>query len=195
MGKIRKISLILVFIVVLIGKNQAFAESTKEGWKFIVEANDTYLATDTLENLTLAETCDEATLINGTIAPGVTGSFSITVETDDLGAAYDIIFDNFSSNFPKNLVFTVDDEIYDIHTGFHNQLNGEGTAKHTVNWYWDYDGEDEFNKEADTNITFDIRVKAEQVNERAISDTELETEKETETKSEIIRDVLPKTGF
>ena len=181
MRKIKKFILLLILMFVLIANNKVFAEENRDGWKFIVKANDSYSATDTLKNLRLAQTCDEETLMDGKIAPGTRGSFSIEIETDELGADYNIIFDNFSSSFPKNLIFTVDNEIYDIKSGFHNRLNGEGKAIHKVDWYWDFDGEDEFDSEVNTEITFDITVKAEQVNERAVP--------------EVAREVLPKTGF
>lgn len=181
MKKLRIIGFILLFILLAVSNFNVYASSKNDEWKFIVKANDTYSATDTLKNLRLAQTCDEKTLMDGKIAPGTRGSFSIEIETDELGADYNIIFDNFSSSFPKNLIFTVDNEIYDIKSGFHNRLNGEGKAIHKVDWYWDFDGEDEFDSKVNTEITFDITVKAEQVNERAVP--------------EVAREVLPKTGF
>lgn len=173
---IKKVSLIVFLILILVANNQVFAKSTNDEWKFIVEANDTYSATDTLKNLRLAQTCNADTLTDGKIAPGTSGNFTISIETDDLGAEYDIIFDNFSNSFPENLLFTVDGQPYDIQTGFHGKINNEGKAKHTVNWNWEYEAEDEYSSEYDEDITFDVTVKAESINER-------------------VRDVLPKTGF
>lgn len=176
MKKLRKILMLVITLIVLINQN-VFANTVTAEWKFKVSANDTYSASDTLENLKLAETCDEKTLTNGTIAPGTRGSFSIVVEADELGAEYDVIFDNFSSNFPENFVFTVDGQVYDINTGFHNKLNGTDSFTHTVNWIWEYEGNDEYVERDVSEISFRITVTASQVNERAV------------------RDVLPKTGF
>ena len=180
MKKLKRISILGIILLLLINQN-VFA-NISDGWNFIVKAKDSYLVTDTLDNIKLAETCDEQTLINGTIAPGTCGNFSIIIETDELGAEYNIIFDNFSADFPENLKFYVDSEEYDINTGFYNKLDYKGIATHTVNWIWEYEGDDEYVERESSEISFRISVKALQVNERIIAE-------------QIIRDVLPKTGF
>lgn len=38
-------------------------------WKFDITGTDTYSSSDTIKNITLAQTCDETTLIDKQIAP------------------------------------------------------------------------------------------------------------------------------
>lgn len=171
---IKKILVIFISVILLI-RNTGYANSLDE-WKFTVNASDSYLFSDTLSNIKLAQTCNEETLINGKIAPGTSGSFSITVNVEKLGAEYEIVFDNFSSNFPDNLIFIVDNEKFDLNKGFSNRIENSGRVTHTINWYWDYEGNDYYNTQDVSNITFDITIFASQL-------------------SKPIRTILPKTGF
>lgn len=93
-----------------------------------------------------------------------------------LGAEYQILFENFSSEFPKNMKFEVDGKAFDINTGFSNRIEEKGLYTHTINWYWDYDEKDEYIEKDISDITFDITISASQLREE-------------------IRTVLPKTGF
>lgn len=132
---------------------------------------------DDLKDLKLAEVCTPETLVNGKIAPGTSGSFTIKVSTKvaEVGANYEIVFDNFSNNFPTNLKFYVDGTEYDLSSGFigtinANDLNNQ-TKEHTVTWKWPYETEDiAVNDPIDTNnginnedVSFDITVTATQV--------------------------------
>lgn len=145
-------------------------------WNFTVSGKDSFDATDRIDNLKLAMVTDEKRLINGKIAPGTSGSFSITVDTNAsiLGAAYQIKFENFSDTFPKNLKFKVDNQDYNLETGFIGIVDAKANAEpvtHTVNWEWAYENEeDEETDYYDTvdgmeskDITFDIVIEASQL--------------------------------
>lgn len=143
-------------------------------WNFTVLGKDSFDATDRLENLKLAMVTDEKRLINGKIAPGTSGSFSITVDTNGslLGAAYQIKFENFSDTFPKNLKFKVDNQDYNLETGFIGIVDAKANAKpvtHTVDWDWAYEKDeqtdyyDTLDGKMSKDITFDIVVEASQL--------------------------------
>lgn len=67
MSKLRN-SIILFLILIFISGNIMTVQATEE-WKFFIEAKDSYNSTDTLKNITLAQTCDETTLIDNKVAP------------------------------------------------------------------------------------------------------------------------------
>ena len=146
-------------------------------WNFEVTGTDTFNARDTLAGLKLAQVCTPETLVNGKIAPGTSGSFTINVSTRgaEVGASYNIVFDNFSNNFPTNLKFYVDGTAYNLSTGFTGVINANDTNNqtktHTVTWEWPYEtGDVTQNDPIDTanginnkDVTFDITVTATQV--------------------------------
>ena len=145
-------------------------------WNFEVTGTDTFNARDNLKGLKLAQVCTPATLVNGKLAPGTSGSFTITVSTRgaEVGANYGIVFDNFSNNFPTNLKFYVDGTAYNLSSGFTGTINANDvnnqTKTHTVTWDWPYEtGDVTVNDPIDTNnginnkdISFDITVTATQ---------------------------------
>lgn len=167
--------IIVVVIMLICFGGQVFANENSE-WKFFVNGKDSFDNNDNIKSITLAQTCNPNTLVNKKIAPGTEGEFSIIVGVEKLGTEYEIRFENFSSEFPKNLKFEVDGSEYNLDTGFKNKIEDSGTVIHTVNWYWDYDEVDEYFENESTDINFDIVVEATQINEEK-------------------RTVLPKTGF
>lgn len=143
-------------------------------WKFDISGTDTYSQSDTIENITLAQTCDEKTLIDKQIAPGTSGSFDIIIDSTDaeVGIDYEVTFSNIPTNFPKNLKFFVDDKEYQLEEGFTGTIDANDTEKvlvKTVNWSWEYETENGDNDDtqdglADANdVKFDITVTGTQV--------------------------------
>lgn len=124
-----------------------FTEIAK--YVFDVTGNDSYNYNDTIENLKLAKTCDEKTLINGKIAPGTSGSFDLIVNTNDAetGINYQINFENTSEQeLPQNLVFTLDGQPWRYSDGIAGTINANDETKsviHTINWSWDYETYDD----------------------------------------------------
>ena len=151
-------------------------------WVFDVTGKDSYSPSDTIKTINLAETCRPNTLVDGNIAPGTEGSFEITIDTQgaEVGIDYEIEFANLPANFPKNLVFTFDNNNFNLETGFKGNIPANAVAKDkvitkTVNWKWVYESEDsatvENEDKEDTadgiagakGLTFDIIVKGTQV--------------------------------
>lgn len=152
------------------------ASTSMAKWVFDVSGNDTYLQDDTIKTINLAQVCDETTLTNGQIAPGVSGSFDIVMDATDaeVGIDYNVEFSNIPEDFPKNLVFTVDGEEYDLANGFSGNIpaNAENqVVTKTVHWNWAYETDGGAGDETDTadgiadsnDLTFDITVTGTQV--------------------------------
>ena len=111
-------------------------------WSFKV--ND---ATEEFATIKLADTYDQETLIDGKIAPGVSGSFDLVIDATDaeVGVEYKVDFKD-ETNKPTNLKFTFDgktlDEIEDFEEYFTDIINADDTNKVrtlTVNWEWPYE--------------------------------------------------------
>lgn len=159
-----------------VSKDDGKVSTSVAHWNFEVTGTDTFNARDNLKGLKLAQVCTPATLVNGKLAPGTSGSFTITVSTrgTEVGANYGIVFDNFSNNFPTNLKFYVDGTAYNLSSGFTGTINANDinnqTKTHTVTWDWPYEtGDATVNDPIDTNnginnkdISFDITVTATQ---------------------------------
>lgn len=156
------------------------AETNIAKWVFEVSANDSYSESDTIESINLAETCTPGTLVDGNIAPGTEGSFDIVIDTTgaEVGIDYTISFSNLPTNFPKNLVFSVDNQKYDLATGFTGNIAANAEEKQvtkTVSWKWLYEAENEADiasedvedtedgVTASKDLTFDITVTGTQV--------------------------------
>ena len=143
-------------------------------WVFDVSGSDTYSSTDTIQTINLAQTCDQSTLLDKQIAPGTNGSFDVEIDATgaEVGIDYKVEFTNIPEDFPTNLKFTVDNEEYDLTTGFTGNIPANATNKvitKTVNWEWPYetlngDIADTTDGIADANdLTFDITVIGTQV--------------------------------
>lgn len=123
---------------------QASASVAK--YVFNVNANDSYNATDTIENLTLAQTCNANTLVNGKIAPGTSGSFDIVInaEGSDVAIKYEIYFEEKNQKeLPKNLVIKLDGQEWDF-SKIEDVIAANSESKtitHTVTWKWEYETE------------------------------------------------------
>lgn len=156
------------------------AKASIAKWVFDVSASDSYSESDTIESINLAETCTPETLVDGNIAPGTEGSFDIVIDTtgNEVGIDYAINFTNLPTNFPKNLVFSVDNQEYDLATGFTGNIAANAKGKQvtkTVNWKWLYEAENESDIASEDvedtedgitaakDLTFDITVTGTQV--------------------------------
>jgi len=161
MKKRRLISLILILLIVIMSlglfHTNAKYTSMVNGnvttsvakYVFNVTATDSYDATDTIDNLILAQTCDEKTLINGKIAPGTSGSFDIVVDSTgaEVGINYEISFSNNTEHdLPKNLVFTLDGDNWDFDEKISGTIDANAESKifnHTILWSWAYETADD----------------------------------------------------
>lgn len=161
MKKRRLISLILILLIVFISLSIVYTNakytSTVNGnvttsvakYVFNVTGTDSYNSTDTIENLTLAQTCDEKTLVNGKIAPGTQGDFDIVVDTSgaEVGINYEVTFSNNSEHaLPKNLIFTLDGEVWNFDKKITGTIDANAENKivnHTVLWCWSYETADD----------------------------------------------------
>lgn len=145
--------LLLVSIVGGIFLTNAKYTSTETGtitssvaqWTFNVSATDSYRNSDTLENLTLAQTVDSSTLVNGKIAPGTSGSFDIVVNAQgsEVGINYTVSFANNTKNsLPTNLKFTLDGSSWNLSDSISGTIDANASNKtviHTIAWSWDYE--------------------------------------------------------
>lgn len=122
------------------------ASTSVAKWVFNVTGNDTYSNTDTVENLRIAQTCDEKTLVNGKIAPGTSGSFDIIVDTTgtEVGVNYNVVFtkSNENTSLPTNLKFQLDGTDWNYTDGISGKIDSNSSSKevtHTITWSWDYE--------------------------------------------------------
>ena len=146
-------------------------------WDFSVNGNGT-----TVQTISLAESYDESTLVNGKIAPGTSGSFDIIIDAggSDVGVDYSVSFLN-ETNKPTNLKFKYGNVESNTLQGLTSALTGtidaDAQTKEellTVEWFWDYetgtgnqiaanDVIDTNEGIADLNYTFDVAVTGTQV--------------------------------
>jgi len=111
---------------------------------FNVNAKDSYKTNDTIQNITLAQTCNESTLVNGKIAPGTSGSFDIELnaEGSDVAIKYEIDFTNkIGKALPKNLVIKLDGQAWDF-SKIEDTISANAENKkvtHTITWKWEYE--------------------------------------------------------
>ena len=77
-------------------------------WSFKIAKNG-----EEIKNVTLRNTANKATLVNGKIAPGTSGEFSITLDAtgSDVSVDYTLEFSS-EMNKPANIVFTYDGKNY-----------------------------------------------------------------------------------
>lgn len=130
--------------------------------------------------VSLVNTADKNTLVNGKIAPGTSGEFSIKLDAtgSDVGVDYLVGFLN-EENKPKNLTFTCGSksakslgDLGDIKGNI--GISGNKTVVITIGWKWEYQTggsyeDKEKNDEIDTqsgtsplDYTFEILVKGTQ---------------------------------
>lgn len=147
-------------------------------WSFKVYGDN-----EQTQNVKLASTVDDNTLVDNKIAPGTKGSFSIKIdgEGSDVGINYNIKVQNETQK-PVNLFYTYQGKTYtDLNelaltaSGTINADDSNKVKEILVNWEWPYQtGSDEISKSKNdvqdtqdgkniSNYTFDIVVTGTQV--------------------------------
>ena len=185
------IAVLLCILLAFIG-GQAYAKYITEiKWKGISEvATWCFKVNDQKEHIQeikLASTYNNETLVNNKIAPGTSGNFNIIVDAtgSEVGIKYNIVFSD-EANKPTNLKFIYEDQEYDSIQELENNLSGvinanEENKTKTLNigWKWDYEtGQEEeeiaANDLIDTkdaeklqNYTFKVSVTGTQVEPQA----------------------------
>ena len=157
-------------------KGQGIAEIAT--WDFKVNGQS-----EQVEEIRLASTYNNQTLVNNKIAPGTSGSFNIIVDASgsEVGINYNIKFTE-ETNKPQNLKFVYDGTEYNSIEELESNLSGtintndeDKTRTLNIQWKWDYETgktEEEINKNdiVDTqdsqsieNYTFKVIVTGTQV--------------------------------
>lgn len=119
------------------------ASTSVAKYVFNLVGSDSYDSNDTIENLMLAQSCDETTLVNGKIAPGTSGSLDLVVDCTgaEVGIEYQLTFKNNSSKkLPTNLKLTLDGKDWNFDQAISGTIyaNGTKTATHNIAWSWEY---------------------------------------------------------
>ena len=121
-------------------KGQGIAEVAT--WDFKVNGQS-----EQVEEIKLASTYDNQTLVDNKIAPGTSGSFNIIVDASgsEVGINYNIDFTE-EENKPQNLKFIYEDREYNSIEDLENNLSGvinaddeEKTKTLNIQWKWDYE--------------------------------------------------------
>ena len=195
MTKKRKVLIVLTILAVILLAflgGQAYAKYVSEvrgegvaevaTWNFKVNGQS-----EQVEEIKLASTCNNETLVDNKIAPGTSGSFDIIVDAtgSEVGINYKITFTE-EENKPQNLKFTYDDVEYNSIEELESNLSGtidanaeNKTRTLNIKWEWPYEiGESpeeiESNDLVDTqdaqrisNYTFNVIVTGTQIEPQA----------------------------
>ena len=195
MTKKRKVLIVLTILAVILLAflgGQAYAKYVSEvrgegvaevaTWNFKVNGQS-----EQVEEIKLASTCNNETLVDNKIAPGTRGSFDIIVDAtgSEVGINYNITFTE-EENKPQNLKFTYDDVEYNSIEELESNLSGtidanaeNKTRTLNIKWEWPYEiGESpeeiESNDLVDTqdaqrisNYTFNLIVTGTQIEPQA----------------------------
>ena len=195
MTKKRKVLIVLTILAVILLAflgGQAYAKYVSEvrgegvaevaTWNFKVNGQS-----EQVEEIKLASTCNNETLVDNKIAPGTSGSFDIIVDAtgSEVGINYNITFTE-EENKPQNLKFTYDDVEYNSIEELESNLSGtiDANAENktrilNIKWEWPYEiGESpeeiESNDLVDTqdaqrisNYTFNVIVTGTQIEPQA----------------------------
>lgn len=195
MSKKKKVLIVLTILAVILLAflgGQAYAKYVSEvrgegvaevaTWNFKVNGQS-----EQVEEIKLASTCNNETLVNNKIAPGTSGSFDIIVDAtgSEVGINYNITFTE-EENKPQNLKFTYEDVEYNSIEELESDLSGtidaneeDKTKTLNIKWEWPYEtGESpeeiEGNDLVDTqdakkisNYTFNVVVTGTQVEPQA----------------------------
>ena len=195
MTKKRKVLIVLTILAVILLAflgGQAYAKYVSEvrgegvaevaTWNFKVNGQS-----EQVEEIKLASTCNNETLVDNKIAPGTRGSFDIIVDAtgSEVGINYNITFTE-EENKPQNLKFTYDDVEYNSIEELESNLSGtidanaeNKTRTLNIKWEWPYEiGESpeeiESNDLVDTqdaqrisNYTFNVIVTGTQIEPQA----------------------------
>ena len=171
MRKSKKIILILTLLLVVLtlgigGYTYAKYRTSIRGggqvdvakWSFKVNGDS-----EDLETIQLFETIDESKLVNGKIAPGTSGEFTINIDGTgtEVGIDYHIKFEN-EQNKPTNLVYYYENQKYNSLSEIGPAVNGTIFADDedkirdiTIQWEWQYQTGDV--DEIDTNDAIDTQ--------------------------------------
>lgn len=108
-------------------------------WSFKIAKNG-----EETKNVTLRNTANKATLVNGKIAPGTSGEFSITLDAtgSDVSVDYTLEFPS-EMNKPANIIFTYDGKNYQSLTEIGRikgniAIGNEMTKTIPIKWTWAY---------------------------------------------------------
>ena len=146
----------LVLLIFLVGYTFAKYYSEIKGggtgtiakWSFV--ANN---SKDTIQTISLVDSANKVSLVEGKIAPGTKGSFDIVIDAtgSEVGVDYEVNVAE-ETNLPTNLLYkvTVDGETSESYTsltelaedklmGNLDTVNGEYTKNITVEWEWPYE--------------------------------------------------------
>lgn len=146
----------LILLIFLVGYTFAKYYSEIKGggsgsiakWSFVANTNK-----DTIQTISLVDSSNNESLVNGKIAPGTSGSFDIIIDAtgSEVGVNYEVNVSE-ESNLPKNLKYKAiidgeKTEEYDSLTelaeekfdGTLDTLNGEYSKTITVEWNWPYE--------------------------------------------------------
>lgn len=155
------LTIALILLVFAIGYTFAKYYTQIEGggkgniakWSFI--AND---SKDSMQKISLVDTANKVSLVEGKIAPGTEGDFDIVIDAtgSEVGVDYAVNVTE-EENMPKNLKYKViiDDKTSEEYSslselaenelkGKIDTLNGEYTKTIKVMWNWPYETKDEF---------------------------------------------------
>ena len=143
--------ILVVMLVAFIG-GQAYAKYISQvrgngiaeiaTWSFKVNGEK-----EQVQEIRLASTCNNQTLVNNKIAPGTSGSFNIKIDAtgSDVGINYNITFAQ-EENKPQNLKFVYGGIEYSSIKELEGKLSGmieanERVKTRTINvrWQWDYE--------------------------------------------------------
>lgn len=111
-------------------------------WSFKVNGEK-----EQVQEIRLASTCNNQTLVNNKIAPGTSGSFNIKIDAtgSDVGINYNITFAQ-EENKPQNLKFVYGGIEYSSIKELEGKLSGmieanerDKTRTINVRWQWDYE--------------------------------------------------------
>ena len=121
-------------------KGQGMAEVAT--WSFKVNGGK-----EQIQQINLASTCDNNTLVDNKIAPGTSGSFNIIIDGtgSDVGIRYNINFEDNSTK-PTNLKFKYENVEYDSLEEIQDGISGIIGAKDEnkvitlpIEWIWEYE--------------------------------------------------------
>lgn len=143
--------ILVVMLVAFIG-GQAYAKYISQvrgngiaeiaTWSFKVNGEK-----EQVQEIRLASTCNNQTLVNNKIAPGTSGSFNIKIDAtgSDVGINYNITFAQ-EENKPQNLKFVYGGIEYSSIKELEGKLSGmieanerDKTRTINVRWQWDYE--------------------------------------------------------
>ena len=103
----------------------------------------------TSEKIILSKSYDNTTLVDGKIAPGTSGKFTIKIDATgtDTGVEYGINFSDISSDLPENLLFIHNGVTYSNLQTLSNELSSGTIPANSANkvkimdiiWSWPYE--------------------------------------------------------